>query len=129
MPLFSGWWKSNKNSDTKTDDEPKKDAPTSFDTPASAPLNESSTAFTISPVSEQDQAQAAYYKNATKNSQNTDKKANKLSSDCSKESVDSLNCSLKYPETKDEVCKPFYDIYRACRKEENKKRFQNGWFS
>ena len=43
--------------------------------------------------------------------------------DCSKEHSESLRCIEDNYEKK-QVCQPFFDAYKACRREENKRRLE-----
>lgn len=45
------------------------------------------------------------------------------STECTKESEESIHCVLENIEKK-EVCQPYFDIYKACRAEANKNKWE-----
>uniref|UniRef100_A0A7S1ZEW9 CHCH domain-containing protein n=1 Tax=Trieres chinensis TaxID=1514140 RepID=A0A7S1ZEW9_TRICV len=47
----------------------------------------------------------------------------KFFTDCSKQHSESLRCIEDNYEQKD-VCQPFFDAYKACRREENQRRLE-----
>jgi CHCH domain len=49
--------------------------------------------------------------------------SSKFQTDCSKEHAASLSCIVDNLADK-KVCQPFFEAYKACRKEENKRRLE-----
>jgi hypothetical protein len=59
----------------------------------------------------------------TQGPQSTKVSASKQQTDCRQQQAESLHCIQENYETKN-VCQPFFDAYKQCRKEENDRRLE-----
>ena len=90
---------------------------------SSSPENDAATAAKIRQLQNPGEDQHNYGQPLVPDVDHTGKQRSKFVTDCKKEHKASLDCIMDNYEDR-AVCQPFFDTYKACRKEEQKRRLE-----